>query len=360
MTNRRSFSKKLLLASGSVLTAPAWANIHISKRKTIGVALVGLGYYSRDLLAPALQLTRHAELRGIVTGSPEKIPVWQSTYNIPDRNVYDYNSMHQAANNDDIDVFYIVLPPSMHKDYTLVSANAGKHTWCEKPMAVTEKECQAMIDGCKKNKVKLAIGYRMHHEPNTGTVMEWAKSKPYGPISEIKAEAGYREGRTNHWKQQKAMGGGAMFDMGVYTLNAARYSSGEEPVAVTASHSTTRPDVYKEVDETTKFTLEFPSGATAQCLTSFGMGLNELRVEAEKGWYQLKPFQAYNGVSGRTSDGKLLNKPISNQQAQQMDNDARSIMENTSMRVPGEEGLKDIRVVEAIFKSAAQGKRVVI
>src|SRR5690606_40860089 len=132
----------------------------------------------------------------------------------------DYKSFDNIANNADIDVIYIVLPPSMHAEYVIKAANAGKHVWCEKPMAVTTAECQSMIDACNKNKVKLSIGYRMQHEPNTRRIIQFRKDKTYGNILNVSAAAGYFDSRTNHWKQIKAMGGGSMYDMGVYPLNA--------------------------------------------------------------------------------------------------------------------------------------------
>ena len=151
-----------------------------------------------------------------------------------------------------------------------------------------------------------------------------------------------------------------MYDMGVYPLNAARYSTGLEPIAVTATTSTTRPKIYHEVEETVVFNLEFPDGVTARCETSFGKGLNDLRVTCAKGWYELSPFQSYSGVQGVTSDGVKLNAYIANEQATQMDDDALSIINSSRVLVPGEEGLKDIRVVEAVHRSAEEKKRVVI
>jgi len=123
--------------------------INFNQKKKLGVALVGLGYYSTDLLAPALQQTSYCELRGIVTGSPEKIPVWKQRYGIKDSNIYNYQNMHQIADNDEIDVIYIVLPTGLHAEYAIKAANTGKHVWCEKPMARTAKECQEIIDACK-------------------------------------------------------------------------------------------------------------------------------------------------------------------------------------------------------------------
>jgi glucose-fructose oxidoreductase len=357
MSSRRKFIQQSFGGLGALaLSSSAFASIHIPQRKTkLGVALVGLGYYSTDLLAPALQLTQHCELKGIVTGTPSKAETWKAKYNLKDKNIYNYETFDSIANNDEIDVIYVVLPPSMHAEYSIRAAKAGKHVWCEKPMAISTQECQQMIDAAKSNKVKLSIGYRLHHEPNTKKIMQFAKEKPYGKMQTLVVQAGYFDPRTDHWKQKKSLGGGVMGDMGVYPLNAARYASGLEPIAVSAKASTTRPEIYKEVEETMEFNLTFPGNVTANCLATFGKSVNELKVTCEKGWYELVPFQNYSGINGKTSDGKILNDVIPNQQARQMDDNAVAILNNTKVLVPGEEGWKDIRVVEAIYKSAAQG-----
>jgi len=347
--------------AGVALSASSFPNILIpNAKKKLGVALVGLGYYSTDLLAPALQRTEHCYVAGVVTGTTAKAEQWKKQYGLDDKNIYSYDDFDRIANNPDIDVIYVVLPPSMHAAYCIRAAQAGKHVWCEKPMAMTVNECQQMIDACDKNKVKLSIGYRMHHEPNTQKIIQFAKELTYGKVLKAQAAAGYFESRTTHWKQIKKMGGGAMYDMGVYPLNAARYGTGLEPVAVTAQASTIRPEIYKEVEETVAFELEFPEGVTALCETSFGKNMNDLKVTCSKGWYQLSPFQSYSGVHGVTSNGTKLNATIPNEQARQMDDDALSIINNTDVLVPGEEGLKDIRVVEAIYHSVNEKKRIVI
>ena len=362
MIKRRKFLQQAAISAAAVATAAAsFPQINLTKKKDrLGVALVGLGYYSTDLLAPALQLTQHCYLAGIVTGTPEKAESWQKKYNLPAKNIYNYDNFDSIANNPDIDVVYVVLPPVMHKAFTIRAANAGKHVWCEKPMAMTAAECEAMIKACHDNKVTLAIGYRMQHEPNTREIIGYGKDQTFGKVRLITNAAGYFDPRTDHWKQKRSMGGGAMFDMGVYCLNAARYVTGEEPVAVLAQEKTTRPDIYTQADETTLFQLEFPSGALANCATSFGMSMNYMHVTAEQGWYKLEPFQSYSGVQGMTSKGKILDLKIPNGQAKQMDDDALAIMHNTALIVPGEEGLRDIRVVEAIHQSATEGRRVVI
>lgn len=360
MQNRRDFIKN----AGMLLTSTllAYPSLHAAvPYKKLGVALVGLGYYSTDLLAPALQQTEFCELRGIVTGSPEKIPAWKKKYRIRDENIYDYENMHQVANNDDLDIIYIVLPTGLHAKYAIKAANAGKHVWCEKPMARTVEECRQIMEACKKNKVKLSIGYRMQHETNTRTIMQWAKTRPYGKIENVVSEAGYYGRTINPWKLKKKMGGGAIYDMGVYSINAARYATGLEPIAVSATQSTTRPEVFDEVDETTTFQLEFPGKVLADGKTSFGQNLNNLEVNCSNGWYYLRPMQAYMGVKGETSDGQILRPMRQNQQARQMDEDALAILENKPVIVPGEEGLRDIAIVEKINESAASGgKRLLL
>ncbi|AOS44586.1 Glucose--fructose oxidoreductase precursor [Lacunisphaera limnophila] len=336
----------------------SWASVIVPKKKDrLGVALVGLGYYSTDLLAPALQLTTQCRLAGVVSGTPAKLAMWQQRHGLPEANLYNYDNFDTIANNTDIDVVYIVLPPSMHAEYTIRAARAGKHVWCEKPMAPSVKECEAMIKACRDHGVTLAIGYRLHHEPNTQRIMQFRREQKYGPAVRATAEAGYVDPRKDHWKQKKAMGGGVMGDMGVYPLNAIRYGVGLEPIAVTAQASTTRPEIYTEVEETMAFQLEFPGGATAAGEASFGKRMNRLRVGNTQGWYELSPFQNYSGIKGTTSDGVALDAVVPNQQAKQMDDDAAAIMHGTPLLAPGEEGLKDTIVVEAIYRAASSGQK---
>lgn len=354
--SRRNFisivSSSAVVSASTIYSRDIFA---LSKKEKLGVALVGLGYYSRDLLAPSMQLTQHCELKGIVTGSPHKIPVWQKKYGIPDSNVYSYETMHQIANNPEIDVIYIVLPTGLHAKYSAIAANAGKHVWCEKPMAMTVAEAQSIINVCNKNKVKLSIGYRMQHEPNTRTVMSYAKTKPFGKINNLVAKAGYAGGDPgpDNWRVKRSMGGGALYDMGVYTLNAARYVTGEDPISVSARHEVKRTKIFTEVDESSYLTLHFPSGAIAKCATSVGQSMNILQANCTKGWYKLEPFQSYSGVRGLTSSGIQLNKRIADQQATQMDDDALAILNSTPVLVPGDEGLRDIHIIEGALKSAA-------
>ncbi|GEO05926.1 glucose-fructose oxidoreductase [Adhaeribacter aerolatus] len=364
ITSRRDILKTLALGSAAALFSPhTLLSATLPQKTRLGVALIGLGYYSTDLLAPALQQTKNCYLAGIVTGTPSKAEAWQKKYNIPEKNIYNYQNFEQIANNPDIDVVYVVLPPSMHREYVVRAANAGKHVWCEKPMAITVQECQAMIDACRKNKKTLAIGYRLQHEPNTQEYRRIVQKKLLGNVQSVSCAAGYREGRTNHWKQDKAMGGGVLYDMGVYAIQGARMGAAMEPIAViSAKTSTTRPEIYKNgLDETTVATLEFPGGVRGDIKTSFAENVNFLNINCQKGEIKIAPYQAYAGVKGTSPLGEI-NHPyeVPWQQAKQMDDDALAIMQNKPLLVPGEEGLRDIRIVEAIYKSAASGQRVKI
>lgn len=325
--------------------------------EVLGVALCGLGNYAKTQLAPGLQKTEHCALRGIVTGSPEKIPRWQRRYDIPDSNVYSYDTLPEISNNAALDVVYVVTPPGLHARDAIKAAEAGKHVWCEKPMAMTASECRAVIDAAEKNGVQLTVGYRMQHEPNTQTIIRYGEEETYGAVTTVETGAGYNGGHPDpdDWRRDAELGGGALYDMGVYPINAARYATGREPVAVSGRTWSERDEIYSEVPEFAEFTLEFPDGVVAEGETSFGKSMNYLDVTCTDGWYRLRPFQSYSGVQGETSDGTQLPPDPHHQQARQMDNDARAIKENRAPIVPGREGLADIRIVRAIMESARKG-----
>ena len=361
--SRRRVIKNIAVGSAAIFSSPniLFAGCSSNKKDKLGVALVGLGYYSTDLLAPALQQTNDCYLAGIVTGTPAKAEAWQKKYNIPEKNIYNYQNFDEIANNPDIDVVYVVLPPSMHHEYVIRGAKAGKHVWCEKPMAITAQECQEMIDACNKNKTTLAIGYRLHHEPNTQDWRKIVNQQLLGKVKQVKCAAGYFDGRTNHWKQNKIMGGGVLYDMGVYAIQGARLGTGMEPITViSAATSTTRPEIYKDgLDETTIATLEFPGGILADIKTSFGENINYLEITCEKGNINMAPYSAYAGLKGKSNLGEInFAYQVPWQQAKQMDDNAKAIKNGKPMLVPGEEGLRDIKVVEAIYKAAALGKAV--
>ena len=335
--------------------------------RKLGVALVGLGSLSANQLAPALQKTSLCALTGLVSGHPDKAREWAARYGVPDKSIYTYESFDRIKDNPDIDVVYVVLPNSMHAEFTIRAAQAGKHVLCEKPMAISVKECDAMIAACQAARRKLAIGYRLHFEPNNLEMARLAREKVFGAVKVIDAAAGFRIGDPAQWRLDKALsGGGSLLDIGIYALQAARYIAGEEPVAVSAQWSITDPVKFKPgVDESVLFTLRFPSGIVANCSSSYATGLGRFWAGAERGWFEVDPALWYNGIKGRMSGPQgqgpqAFDFPAIDQFAAEMDDFADCVLHDKPTRVPGEEGRRDQRIMAAIYEAAEAGKTVAL
>ena len=327
----------------------------------LGIALVGLGNYSGMLLGPALQQTEHCYLAGIVTGHPDKAKKWKKQYSIPDANIYDYSTFDQVKNNPDIDILYIVLPNSMHAEYGIRAAEAGKHLISEKPLANSVEDCDKMIAACKKANKMFSVGYRLHFEPFNLEMARLGQQKIYGNVKKMSAGFGFPIGDPAQWRLKKDMaGGGPLVDVGIYCIQAFCYITGEEPIAVTAQEGTkTDPQKFKEVEETVTWQFEFPGGCIAEGQCSYSKGMNQVRAEAEKGWFELSSAFNYTGQKGATSDGPM-NFPLINQQAKQMDDFALAIKNNRPTPVPGEMGRRDVKLIRAIYEAMRTGKRIEI
>ena len=327
--------------------------------KQLGVALVGLGGYSSGQLAPALQKTKLCKLAGIVTGTPSKATQWKQQYQIPDQNIYDYKTFDRIADNPAIDIIYIVLPVGLHAEYVERAAKAGKHVICEKPMANTAADCRRMITAMQKSGKKFSIGYRLHFEPHNQEMMRLGQQKVFGPIKKLTADNGFRAG-SKTWRQDKELaGGGPLMDMGIYCVQGVIYTKGELPVSVTAKFGPkTDPVLFSEVEASINWQMQFADGAVANCRTSYAENMNSLlRADATKGWMELQPAYGYGGLDGRTSQGPMNVENVP-QQARQMDDFADCILNNKPTRVPGEMGLRDMQIIEAIYRAAQTGQKV--
>ncbi len=361
--SRRDFVGRSLRLGAAAIAAPMAASLIGSARaqegKKLGFALVGLGSLSTNQIAPALQKTKHCRLAGVVTGTPAKEKTWAEKYNIPAKNIYNYQTFDRIADNPEIDVVYVVLPNAMHAEYTIRAAKAGKHVLCEKPMEVSVKKCEQMIEACKNAKRLLAIGYRCQFVPHHLEMMRLAREKVFGTVKLIEASFGFRIGDPNQWRLKNALaGGGALMDVGIYALQGARYVSGEEPIEVFASETKTDKVKFKEVDESIFWSMRFPSGVMANCGTTYLVGgMNRLFAAAEKGSFQLDPAYSYGGLQGKTSKGPM-DFPQVDHFATEMDDFAQCIMNNRASRVPGEEGLRDVKIMTAIYESIRKGRPV--
>lgn len=359
--NRRTFNTKLsqgiagtALLSGIPL---ACAMGGAQNKKKLGIALVGLGSYSTYQLAPGLQDAEHCYLAGIVTGTPEKEKVWMEKYGIPKENVYNYENFDSIAKNDSIDIVYVVLPNSMHADFSIRAARADKHVICEKPMAMNVEECDAIIDACKKSGVKLSVGYRMQSDPYTNEIKRLVSEKPFGKVMYVSSDAGYiSRGNPEQWRLDRSLsGGGALMNMGVYSIQSNIYGVGHNPISISAQEFSTRPEYFKDTDESITAQMEFPNGTVGHMFTSHNASANRLFVSFEKGWVELNPCHSYGPISGRTSEGNEIKYPHQSQQKVQMDDFAKHILMGTPNVAPGEMGKRDMIIVEAIYKSIAEG-----
>jgi predicted dehydrogenase len=387
MPSRRSFLQQITASAIalSVLPRLGWAaNIPslspvvnpggyplIGAAETVGaaegqvlrVAIMGLGSYGTRV-AEAMQTCTRAKLVGVISGTPSKVKDWQSRYNIPEQNCYDYSNYDRIRDNPNIDAVYVILPNALHHDAVIRVAKAGKQVICEKPMAVNAKEGQEMVDACKAANVRLLVGYRMHFEPHTLEIIRMRKAGDFGRIRFFQGLSGFIIGDPTQWRLNPTLsGGGSMMDIGIYSINGSRYMTGEEPIWVTAEETKTDPVKFKEgIDETIQFQLGFPSGAVASCLSTYNMNfLDRFFLDGEKGFAELDPATGYGPIQGRTNLGPI-DQPSVTHQTVQLDEMARLIFDGKQPVVPadGDEAVRDLTIIDAIYRAARTGKRVVL
>lgn len=363
MNSRRDFLHKLTVSAVALPFIPWYNSIRTNayQGNILRVAIMGLGSYGTRV-AEAMQSCTKAKLVGVISGTPAKIKAWQGKYNIPEKNCYNYENFDRIKDNPDIDAVYVITPNALHQDEVIRVAKAGKHVICEKPMAINAKEGQEMVDACKKANVKLLVGYRMHFEPHTLEIIRMRKAGDFGKIMFFQGLCGFRIGDPSQWRLNKQLaGGGSLMDIGIYAINGSRYMVGEEPVWVTAQETKTDPVKFKEgVDETIMFQLGFPSGAVASCLSTYNMNnLDRFFLNGQQGYAELQPATGYGPIKGRTNKGEL-NQPVVTHQTVQMDEMADIILRGKQPIVPvdGEEAVKDLKVIDAIYSAVKTGKKV--
>lgn len=333
----------------------------------MGYAVVGLGTLTLNQILPAITQCKKSKLVALVSGDVQKAQNVAAQYGVNPKNIYSYQNYDSIKDNKEIQAVYIVLPNGMHEEYVVRSAKAGKHVLCEKPMANSSKEAQNMIDACRKANVKLMIAYRIQYEPKNKFVKDWVRNKEKGNTKLIEMVNTQNIGDPKQWRLNKKLaGGGSLPDIGLYCLNTARYLLGEEPMWVKATtYSTPNDPRFTEVEEAVLWQMGFPSGALANCSTSYGVHeTRRYKCVTDKGASMgLAPAFPYKGlmIEGEYAEGKNLFKhnpaiPDKDQFAPQMDHFADCIMNNQTPYTPGEEGLQDQKIMEAIYQSAKEGK----
>lgn len=368
MGSRRDFIEKMSLTALSLPILYASTPLYTAFEKPydgpmLRVAIMGLGSYGTRV-AKAMLDCKRAKLVGVISGTPSKIAKWQAEYNIPEKNCYNYSNFDGIKDNPDIDAVYIITPNGLHCDQTMRVAKAGKHVICEKPMAINAEEGERMVKACEAANVKLLVGYRMHFEPKTMEVIRMRMNGAFGQPKFFQGQSGFVIGNPDQWRLNKELsGGGAMMDIGIYSVNGARYMLGEEPIWITAQETKTDPVKFKEgIDETITFQMGFPSGAVATCLSTYAMRhLDRFFMTGDDGWVEMQPSTGYGPIKGRTHEGEL-NQPHITHQTLQMDGMAQLIFDDIQPLVPidGKEGLKDLKIIDAIYLAAKTGDKVLL
>ena len=370
MEKGKDMSRRDVIEVGLAGAAAAIAGPAVAQGRTdsagsgpVGFAIVGLGKLSQGQLLPGLTRTKNARLAALVSGDPAKAARLSAQYKVPSASVYSYDTYDRIINDSSIEVVYIVLPNSMHAEYTIRALKAGKHVLCEKPMATSIADCEAMIAAAKQANRKLMIAYRCHYEPNSLAAMRRVRSGAMGKsrvvITDMSRQARL-EDPSDAWRLDQTMsGGGALADMGVYGVNAARYLLNEEPVDVRAWATTDRNDPrFKTVEDLIAWQFRFPSGALANGSTSFSTnGGMWFQVIGEQGRLVADPGCLYNGNRLTFGAPTAPTVPIVeiDQFAREMDWMADVVRGRAPMVAPGEEGLQDMRLMAAILESVKRG-----
>ena len=368
---RRGFIGKVgesVLATG--VAGPLLKDAHAQLRvpdppgKKLGWAIVGLGSLAINQILPAFAKCEKSKVVAFVSGHPDKANKLAPRYGVKPKNIYNYQNYDSIKDNPEVDIIYIVLPNSMHAEYTVRGLEAGKHVLSEKPMANTFAECQQMIDAAKTANRKLMVAYRCRYEPYNQEAIRIARSKEMGPTQMILNDAGFAIGDPSQWRCNKKMaGGGSLMDIGIYALNAARYLSGEEPTEVNAMMYTTPGDPrFKEVEEHITFQLRFPSGILANCSSSYGyFHQSQFRVMGTEARLILDPASWYSGLRMYKQQGNAIEEislPVVDHFTAEMDHMSDCVMNNKEPLTPGEEGLRDITIIQAIYQATQSNKTV--
>jgi glucose-fructose oxidoreductase len=335
-----------------------------AKTSSIRYAVVGLGYIAQAAVLPAFRHARgNSRLVALVSGDAGKRAALARTYGVP---AYDYSEYDSLLEGGTVDAVYIALPNDQHHDFTLRAARRGVHVLCEKPLAVDERECLAMISACKRHGVKLMTAYRLHFERATLSALDLVRRGEIGdPVAFVSSFTMKVASGDNIRANPHARGGGTLYDIGVYCINAARYLFRAEPKEVMAISVNSGAAKLDDIDESTGALLRFEGERVAAFVTSFNAAdVAAYRIVGTKGQLHVDPAYEYaEGLAYRmTVNGKTTVKRVGkrDQFAPELLYFSDCILNDRIPEPSGEEGLQDVRIVQALYESAETGKAVSI
>lgn len=332
-----------------------------TSRKRLRYAVVAMGHITQIAVLPAFAHAQNSQLAALITGDPKKEKKLSKKYGVP---AFHYDDLEQALREEEIDAAYIAMPNTQHREYTERCARAGVHVLCEKPMAASEADCRAMITACEKAGVHLMIAYRLHFDPATLGAIELAQSGKLGELRYFSSVFGMQAASPNI-RLNKKDGGGALLDLGVYCVNAARYLFRSEPTEVVAFAASNRDPRFQETDEMHSAILRFPGDRLAMFTCSFGAADNAvIELVGAKGTLRLDPGYSYHDpiawklvVKGQAKKKKF---PKGDQFAPELIHFSDCIRKDRKPEPDGYEGLADVRIMTAIFQAADRGRAVKI
>lgn len=345
---------------------PARQQLDGPQGRKAGWAIVGLGRLALAEIMPAFATCKRSTPVALVSGDREKALKVARAHGIAEDAIYDYDNFDRIAGDPRIVVVYIVLPNSMHAEYTTRALRAGKHVLCEKPMAVTVEEGVTMEQAANEAGKKLGIAYRLHYEPMNRKVMDWCREKKFGRVKAF-TSSNCQTVEASNIRLSGKLGGGPLVEVGIHPINAARYVLNEEPAEITAYAC--RPESgprFREVPESVTFVMRYPSGAIASCLCSFGVSESrQYRVHCEKGFIDMDPASSCGGLRPRTSrkhDGlpkpaEFMTRPV-NHFTREMDGFSAAVLDDAEVTTPASMGIADMRIVTAIGESILRGEPV--
>jgi predicted dehydrogenase len=337
---------------------------HMARRgKKIRYAVVGLGHIAQAAVLPAFRhASRNSELVALVSSETKKLKVLGRRYGVT--HLCGYDQFDQLLADDACDAVYLALPNNMHREFTLRAARAGKHVLCEKPMAVSVRECEDMINATGRAGVKLMIAYRLHFERANLEAIRAARSGKLGEIRFFSSDFSMQV-RDDNIRLERRKGGGPLFDIGIYCINAARFMIGEEPTAVWATATRSSDRRFTEVDETVIGVMRFKDERIASFNCSFGAAdRSTFTLTGTRGSITLDPAYEYaQGLSytlrqGERERTKRFGK--SDQFAPELLYFSDCILEDREPEPSGEEGLIDVRIIEAMHRSAGSGRWIAV
>ena len=328
--------------------------------KKIRYAVIGLGWIAQESILPAFKHAENSQLAALVSDDKEKLRALGDKYRVP--NLYLYKEFDACLNSKKIDAIFIALPNSMHLEYTVRAAQAGIHILCEKPLAMTEKECAQMISAANKNKVKLMTAYRLHFEEGNLHVIELARRGKLGDVRAFNS-TNTMSVETGNIRLDKGLSGGTLYDIGIYCINAARGIFREEPVEVFAVASRNGQKRFKEVEEMMNVIMTFSKDRTASFVCSFGAAdSSAYDVIGTKARVRME--DAYRHAGGvrlwTFADKTMKSKTFAarDQFAAEIIYFSKCILTNKQPEPSGLEGQADVRIIEAMYESAKQGRTV--